>query len=136
MIYLDTSVLVPLFLPEPRSREAENGVAQEAVMVSDLAAAEFSSALSLAVRSGRLPTTAARTILAAFDAWMPAYTNPAEILGEDIAAATLLIRRFDLGLRTPDSLHIAIATRMGARLFTYDARMASAALSLGVDVVT
>lgn len=134
MIYLDASVIVPLLLPEPRSHEAESFVSRGDFIVSDLAAAEFSSALSLAVRMKRLPEAAARAALATFDDWMPAHALTADTRTEDFAEATRLIRRFELALRTPDALHIAIAARLGAKLVTFDAKMAAAADALGVEV--
>jgi hypothetical protein len=132
--YLDTSVIVPLFLPEPRSLEAEALCAQSEVIVSDLATAEFSSALGIARRSGRVAEAAAHSVLALFDDWMAAHATITETLGEDFSAATVLLRRFDFGLRTPDALHIAIAARLGAKLLTFDAKMAAAAAALGLDV--
>lgn len=133
VIYLDASVIVPLFLPEPRSHEAEAFVSGGDFVVSDLATAEFSSALSLAVRTKRLPEAAARAALATFDDWMAAHALKADTRGEDFAEATLLIRRFDLALRTPDALHIAIAARLGAKLITFDAKMAAPAKALGLE---
>lgn len=133
MIYLDTSVIVPLFLPEPRSGEVESRVALQEIVVSDLATAEFSSAVAMAVRTKRVPKTAAHAVLAQFDAWAPDHALVAETQSEDFAAATAFIRRFDLALRTPDALHIAIAVRLGARLLTFDAKMAAAAKALGIE---
>jgi uncharacterized protein len=133
VIYLDASVIVPLFLPEPRSLEAEGLMAQGKAVVSNLAAAEFSSAISLAVRSLRVPEPAGRAALSLFDTWMPAHTHFMEAMSDDFAAATGLIRQFDLALRTPDALHIAIARRLGAKLLTFDAKMAVAAKALCVE---
>lgn len=133
MTYIDTSVIVPLFLPEPRSREAENLLVLQQIVVSDLAAAEFSSAIAMAVRIGRIQEDAGRAMLAQFDEWATNHALIAETQGEDFAAATELIRRFDLTLRTPDALHIAIAERLGAKLVTFDAKMAAAASALGLD---
>ncbi len=133
VIYLDASVIVPLFLPEPRSSEAEAYISRGDFVVSDLAVAEFSSALSLAVRMKRLPEAAARAALATFDDWMPAHALQADTRGEDFIEATGLIRRFDLALRTPDALHLAIAARLGAKLVTFDAKMTAAAKALGVE---
>ena len=41
----------------------------------------------------------------------------------------------DLGLRTGDALHIAIARRTGATLATFDKRMGEAARSVEVAVI-
>jgi uncharacterized protein len=135
LIYLDTSAIVPLFLPEARSRDAEALCVRDAILVSDLAAAEFSSALGLALRSGRIANDAALEVFVLFDAWAPAHAVMVETLGEDFTLATTFIRRFDLSLRTPDALHIAIASRLGATLATFDAQLADAARGLGLAVV-
>jgi predicted nucleic acid-binding protein len=65
---------------------------------------------------------------------MAAHATITETQGEDFSAATVFLRRFDLGLRTPDALHIAIAARLGAKLVTFDVKMAAAAAALGLDV--
>lgn len=135
MIYLDTSCIVPLFLPERRSVDIENMLVGREFTVSDLARAEFSSAIALAVRSGRVSTEAARTVLTRCDEWADDHAWTVDTAREDFTVATSLIRRFDLGLRTPDALHIAIARRLGAALLTFDTRMHAAALSLGVDTL-
>ncbi len=134
MIYLDASVIVPLFLPEPRSDKAEEYIMNGDFVVSNLAVAEFSSALSLAVRVKRLPQAAAHAVIAAFDDWMATYALHIETQSEDFIEATKLVRRFDLALRTPDALHISVAARLGARLATFDAEMAVAAAALGLEV--
>jgi uncharacterized protein len=134
VIYLDTSVIVPLFLPEPRSRESEAQLMGKEVIVSDLGLGEFSSAIALAVRIGRIEKPTARTLLIEFDDWVADHAFIAHMQSDDFTAATAYIRRFDLALRTPDALHIAVAGRLGATLFTFDAKMAAAATALGVAV--
>ena len=53
----------------------------------------------------------------------------------DWATAERLLRRLDLPLLTPDMLHVAVATRLGTRLATFDQRMHRVAASLSVDVL-
>lgn len=50
----------------------------------------------------------------------------------DVAIASSFLRRFDLNLRPPDALHIAIAQRLDAELATFDAGMAACAQALGI----
>jgi predicted nucleic acid-binding protein len=52
----------------------------------------------------------------------------------DIVAVEVLIRRFELALRTPDALNIAMVQRMGAMLVTFDSKMAAAARAIGTEV--
>ena len=61
-------------------------------------------------------------------------TLSAEIHAADVRLADAYVRRFDLGLRTPDALHLAIAHRLDATLLTLDRRLATAARELGVAV--
>ncbi len=46
----------------------------------------------------------------------------------------IYVRRFDLALRAPDALHLAIARRLDATLVTLDRRRAAAAGELGIAV--
>jgi uncharacterized protein len=59
-------------------------------------------------------------------------TSPAEVHAVDVRLAGIYVRRFDLGLRAPDAVHIAIARRLDATLVTLDRRLAAAARELGV----
>lgn len=135
MIYLDASVIAPLFVPEADSQRAEALIAKAALMVSDLGAAEFSSAVARGVRMRTIPRDEAAGLFSDFDLWAASLRARVQIESADFAEATNLVRRIDLGLRTPDALHIAVAQRLGATLATFDARLAAAATALGVPVV-
>jgi predicted nucleic acid-binding protein len=50
----------------------------------------------------------------------------------DIRLAGVFVRRFDLALRVPGALHLAIARRLDVALVTLDRRLATAAGELGV----
>jgi predicted nucleic acid-binding protein len=133
--YLDASVIVPLFLADPFTGRAEALLRTPnlALIVADWAVLEVSNVVSRRVRIHALAGKDALTILADFDLWRGRSTADAETTGADVAAATQLVRRFDLILRGPDAIHIAIAQRLGASLFTFDERMAMAAAAVGVE---
>ena len=57
---------------------------------------------------------------------------PVDITASDARLAYIYARRFDLRLRAPDALHLAIACRLDATLVTLDRRLAEAARELGV----
>lgn len=133
-LYLDASVLVSLFVAEARSDDAQAGLQGRALFISDLAAAEFSAAISRRVRMGELHADHAPNLFAAFDAWTATAANRAFIEGGDMLAAIGLVRRLDLRLRTPDAANLAIAQRLGAAVFTFDKKMAEAASALGLAV--
>jgi predicted nucleic acid-binding protein len=135
-VYLDASMLIPLFMKEAFTERAERYCDSNlgVVVVSDFAAAEFASALARRVRTSELLTERARFAFAAFDGWTLRATQRVELRAADIRAAETFIRGLDLPLRTPDALHIAVAQRLGATLATFDEPMKKSATALGVPV--
>jgi len=136
--YLDASVIVPLLVAETASGAVSRFVSEvdEPLLVSEFAAAEVASALSRLVRTGELSADGARLALVDFDTWRPAETLPIEIDDLDIADAGRLVRRFELKLRTPDALHLAVCVRAGATLVTLDHGLAEAAQACGALAVS
>ena len=133
--YVDASVMLPMLIKEPASATVDAFMAvQHELWVSDFAAAEVASALSRLVRTGRLQATDAAARLSEFDVWRVAMTMPAEIHAVDGRLAGAYVRRFDLALRAPDALHLAIARRLEAALITLDRRLAAAARELGIAI--
>ncbi|HEV2098900.1 MAG TPA: type II toxin-antitoxin system VapC family toxin [Stellaceae bacterium] len=134
--YLDASVMLPILVKESASPvvDAFMATVRQAPWVSDFAAAEVASALSRLVRTGRLQAVDGTVSLADFDVWRAAMTRPAEIYAADVRLADVYVRRFDLGLRAPDALHLAIVRRLDATLVTLDRRLADAARELGVNI--
>lgn len=134
--YLDASVILPILVKEPASSlvDAFMTTTDRELLVSDFAAAEVASALSRLVRVGRLQASDGAACLIDFDVWRAGMTLPAEIHAVDVRVADAHVRRFDLGLRAPDALHLAIARRLDATLITLDRRLASAAREVGLAV--
>ncbi|WP_206030104.1 type II toxin-antitoxin system VapC family toxin [Roseomonas sp. AR75] len=135
--YLDTSVLVALLTEDALSERADALLQRHdpAVMVSDLARAEFASVMALRVRTQRMDESAAREAFAKLDAWVAAAALPAKLENGDVLLAERFLRRLDMTLRTQDAMHIALALRLGASLATFDARMAGSARGLGAVVL-
>jgi len=136
-IYLDTSIVVPLFLPDPFVDRGRAFFATGPVDlgVSDLVSAEFASVVGIKVRKREMSAASGRAAFANFDNWTGRRTVSAEMSPDDVRLAARMIRRLDLNLRAPDAIHIAIARRLGAELATFDTRMADCARALGVPVV-
>ena len=135
--YLDTSVLIPTLIAEPSTAAVFDWLgADREPLVSDFAAAEVASALSRLVRMGRLASADAFARLLDFDAWRAAMSSPVEIRSADAQLAYVFARRFELALRAPDALHLAISRRLGATLITLDQRLAAAARGLDIAVET
>ena len=138
-IYLDTSVVVALFITsDPFTERARGHMAgnPDSVIVSDFAAAEFASVVGRLTRMRRLTADDATAIFSDFDAWKARTALLVETTTSDIAVAASVLRRLDLNLRTPDAINVAIADRLGATLATFDEKMASAGRALGVQVAS
>ncbi|MBV9199172.1 MAG: type II toxin-antitoxin system VapC family toxin [Alphaproteobacteria bacterium] len=135
-MYLDASVLIALLAEEPTSGAVRRFLRahREDRLISDFAAAEVASAISRLLRMRLLTEVEGSTRLADFDAWRAAATSAADVHAADARLAYIYVRRFDLGLRAPDALHLAIARRLDATLVTLDRRLAIAANQLGVAV--
>jgi uncharacterized protein len=134
--YLDASAMLPILIKEPTSAvmDAFMSTIQQELRVSDFAAAEVALALSRLDRAGRLQASEGKACLSDFDVWRAAMTRPAEIHAVDVRVAGSYVRQFDLALRVPEALHLAIARRLDLVLVTLDRRMVAAAKELGVAV--
>ena len=136
-LYLDTSVIVALLTLEPFTARADAFIAnmREPLLVSDLASAEFASAISRRVRTREVSLDQARSDLSDFDVWVLRSTDLVEVDASDVATATAFLRRLDLPLVTADAIHIAAARRLAATLVTFDRQMAESAHALGAATV-
>lgn len=132
--YLDASALVLLVVTQPRQKEvlALIAQAQQPPFISMFAVAEASSAVSKLVRTKTLSADDATAALSDLDDWVAINARFIDVEPADIHQANLLVRQFELKLRTPDALHLAICRRLGARMVTLDKNLATAAQ--GVDV--
>ena len=134
--YLDASVLLPRLVEEPDSAAIDAYLARsrEDLLISDFAAAEVASALSRLVRMRQLRPADASASLDDFEIWRAATGSPVEVHAADVRLAYAYVRRFDLMLRAPDALHLALARRLDATLVTLDRRLERAAQQLGIAV--
>jgi predicted nucleic acid-binding protein len=132
--YLDASILLPTLVTEDASTAVDaclDARAQE-LLVSDFAAAEVASGLSRLVRMRLLEPAVATGHLEDFEVWRAARTAPADIRDADMRLAYAYVKRFELKLKAPDALHLALARRLDAVLVTLDRPLANAAAALGI----
>ncbi len=136
-LYLDASVLVALLTNDPHTDRATALLQGRRVVlvVSDFAAAEFASSIGRRVRMGELTADQARVAFMTLDTWISRSALAMETTPSDIRESTALLRRLDLGLRTPDAVNLAIARRADADLATFDVRLAASARAVGTTVV-
>lgn len=135
-VYLDASVLVPRLVEESESAtvDAYLAASSEELLISDFAAAEVASALSRLVCMRRLGTAEASATLVDFEIWRAARSSPVELRAADARLAYAYLRRFDLMLRAPDAMHLAMTSRLNTALVTLDRRLEAAAQQLGIAV--
>jgi predicted nucleic acid-binding protein len=130
-------MIVPRLVEEPGTAVVEtylDGCSAQ-LLISDFAAAEVASALSRLVRMRSFATAEASSALNDFEIWRAARCSAADVRAADARLAYAYVQRFDLMLRTPDALHLAISRRLDATLVTLDGRLANAARELGIAVV-
>ena len=134
-IYLDASLVIATLVKEAASAAVEAYLkTRPERLLSDFAAAEVAAALSRLARMNLLTATEAASRLADFEAWRAATTSPVEVHAADVRLAYAYVRRFDLMLRAPDALHLAIARRADATVATLDRRMMTAGREFGLIV--
>ena len=138
MIYVDTSVLVSALTLEVETTASQAWLqAQKTadLAISDWTIAEFSSALSIKVRTGALSVDLRSTALTEFESMTARSFLMWEIERPVYARAARLCERVETGLRASDALHLAIAEAHGAVIATLDRGLAAAAEAAGVSVL-
>lgn len=135
--YFDASALAAVLLDEPARHRVDALLvdADSAPLVSDFAVAEVSSAVSRLLRTTLRDAAQAEALIQSLDEWVLETGGPISLDASDAWEATLLVRRFDLKLRAPDALHLAICRRLEARLVTLDNNLARAARALDVPCI-
>lgn len=133
-LYIDTSLLVPLYTFETCSDDVERWFARQAdetMAISNWVLTEFTSAIGLKVRMKKLSVVDAAETEDFFDRQRAEYL----LLAFDVRMfdqARLFVGNADAGLRSGDALHLAIAAWHDAELCTRDRRFHRAAITLGV----
>ena len=114
-LYLDASVVIPTLVGEAGIQAAERIMVRYAgaLLLSDFTVAEVASAFSKLVRMKHISQAEAQSRLIDFDEWREAATAPAEIVANDMKMAAVFVRHFQLKLRAPDALHLAVCRRRG-----------------------
>lgn len=136
MIYVDTSVLVPYYFPEPLSGRVQRFLRETPeIALSDLGEVEFFSAVARKVRERELTREDARRVAAVFIG----HLEGGAYIRLELDRATYLTARgwiggFDIPLRALDALHLAVAATRALPIATADAAQARSATSLGVRV--
>lgn len=134
--YCDASVIGTLVLRDTDWATLRHWIATTtpSLTYSDFGFGELASAVGRRVRTQELGANQARTLLLDFSKGLPGWTR-IPMVSSDIRTATDYMVRFELGLRFPDAIHIAVAQRLGLPLVSTDIRQGRAASSLGVAAI-
>lgn len=128
--------MVAYYLPEPLSVRAQAiySVPRE-LAISELVELEFFSTLSLLLRTGHLERTQAERAASLFLSHLEGgWYSRIHLHAGHYLAARGFIARFDLPLKSPDALHLAVAAGERLPLITADQQLARNADGLGIEV--
>lgn len=137
MLYLDTAVVLTLFVGESTSEVVQTWLARrrQALAFSDWGMTECASALGIKQRRGELSADAAASAFAAIETFARQSCEWIACAPRHQTTAQTWLGRYDLNLRAGDALHLAMAHRAGMTLVTYDKLLLASAAALGVKAV-
>jgi predicted nucleic acid-binding protein len=137
MIYVDTSLLVSYYTPEPISVKTEEFLTgQDSPAISSLTELELFSALSRKVREGGLQQADAGKVAARFLSHLDGdFFIHLSVETSHYRLARDWLGLFNTGLRSLDALHLAVASSHGLTIATADWGLSKRAQSLGLEVL-
>jgi hypothetical protein len=117
LVYVDTSVLVPLFLNEPHSVAAADWYAREKreLVAAAWCITEFASALGIKQRTGAISAQQAHGAWTRFERMVAADLRLLPVEAAHFHRAAELVLDAASALRAGDALHLACAEAAGAR---------------------
>ncbi len=117
MVYVDTSVLVPLFLNEPHSIAAADWYSREKreLVAAAWCVPEFASALGIKQRTGAIDARQAQGAWTRFERMVAADLRLLPVEPAHFHRAAELVLDAASALRAGDALHLACAEAAGAK---------------------
>jgi predicted nucleic acid-binding protein len=134
--YIDTSIVVSSLIRDVHTGRAQQWLSEqtsEDLAISDWVISEFSSALSLKLRTRQISEETRAEALAGFARFAGDMLYVLPVSSPHFRAAARFADRHELGLRAGDALHLAIAAESGSTLYTFDQRLAAAGVTIGVN---
>jgi|PersoiStandDraft_1058852.scaffolds.fasta_scaffold27108_2 predicted nucleic acid-binding protein len=137
-VYLDSSALAKVFLPEPQSEDVQQALrGRTDLLISDLVITELVSSFARHRREGRLTSSAAAELTQTLYSSVESGDFNHLDLGPEIhrEAERLLLGLESTQLRASDALHLALAATAGAgSVLTFDDKLGAAARQVGLEV--
>ena len=138
-VYIDSSALAKLYVPEPESEQVERFLlGRRDLIISDLSVTEVISAAARRKREKALSRKQAIEIRDAVlsDAGSGSFRRAGMSPSIHRKAERMLLATESVPLRTLDALHIALALSVESKyILTFDSRMADAATLQGLQIV-
>lgn len=137
MIYLDTSVVVALLVPEPKTADVKAWFADLSSIPAsgDWLLSEFASAVSIKMRRGELTERNAKVVHKEFGLLVAGELRLIPVSRAAFTESASLAKQYKGGLRAGDALHLAVALDAGIKaLATADEVLARNATAKGLSV--
>ena len=134
--YLDTSFVAAYLLPEPESDLVEatlRSLPAGSFRVSHWTGTEMASLLARKVRMEKLSPHDSLKVLGAYNGLISdGVIISVDVTANDFQIAAQWVMNAQLALRGPDGLHLAVAHRLDATIWTLDGQMKLIAEELGL----
>lgn len=133
--YLDSSIVLAYYLEETHSEQAQEIYrTRPGLQISELVDLEVLSSLSRLARVGSIELDDVRSVSVLFDAHLrDGLYRRRNLDTNHYRLARDYIARFDLPLKSPDALHLALCAAENLTLLTADRQLARNAEALGVQ---
>ncbi len=134
MVYIDTSVLVSYYCPEPLSEAAEKIILRsDQPSLSALTEVEVASALSRKVRKKEISRVDADRVITEFQTHLSQFLfKRIPVEREHYSLAFNWLIQLSIPLKTLDALHLAVAAGNNLQIITADRQLAGSARKLGL----